>query len=155
MKNLMCFVMVAMLGLSMMPVSVSAAGNDTTGEPTLALSEILDLWRNENYARLFERTVPSPRLSREKFTEALSSASRKPACCWEKLQEVDLTDVSDRSATVRAKVGMEQRDGSTVFTTRHFKLKKVGVIWKIASADILSLSGSTKRSHYRRHGRAL
>jgi hypothetical protein len=39
---------------------------------------------------------------------------------------------------------MEVRGGSTEFQTRKFKLEKNDGIWKISTADILSLAGNRK-----------
>jgi hypothetical protein len=119
-------------------------------EPGRGFEEILDLWRDGKYDAVYERTIPSGKQSRESFVTKLSSADRKPACCWEKLQDVRVTEQDGRQATLRAKVGLEGKDGSTDFSTREFKLRKKDGVWKAAASDILSLSGKGKKSS-RRH----
>lgn len=115
-------------------------------EPGRGFEEILDLWRDGKYDAVYERTIPSGKQSRESFITKLSSADRKPACCWEKLQDVRVTEQDDRQATLHAKVGLEGKDGSTDFSTREFKLRKKDGVWKAAASDILSLSGKGKKS---------
>src|SRR5689334_458815 len=68
--------------------------------------QILDLWRDGRYAELYERTSGG-REGKERFAKRLAAAPRKPACCWEKLQQARVTLKSDRAATVRAKLGFE------------------------------------------------
>ena len=109
--------------------------------------EILDLWREGNYDRLYRRTNGG-RDSRETFARRLTEAPRKPACCWEKLQDPEITIVSDTMATIYGKVGLEGT-GSTTHQTRSFTLTRNGDIWQMSRSDIISLSGSAKkkRSH--------
>jgi hypothetical protein len=109
--------------------------------------EILDLWREANYSALYRRTTGG-RDSKEAFAKRLAEAPRKPACCWEKLQEPEISIVSDTMATIYGKVGLEGT-GNTTHQTRSFTLIRNGDTWQISRSDILSLSGATKkkRSH--------
>jgi hypothetical protein len=119
---------------------------EAQSEPGRGFEEILDLWRDGKYDAVYERTIPSGKQSRESFVAQLSSADRKPACCWEKLQDVRVTEQDERKATLHAKVGLEGKDGSTDFSTRQFKLRKKDGVWKAAASDILSLSGKGKKN---------
>lgn len=113
--------------------------------------EILDLWREGNYGTLYRRTTGG-RESKEAFAKRLAEAPRKPACCWEKLQDPEIAIVSDTMATIYGKVGLEGTD-STTHQTRTFTLTRTGDTWQASRSDILSLSGATKKkrsSHTRK-----
>lgn len=103
-------------------------------------SAALDLWRDGRYEELYERTGDNS-MTRERFVQLLSSASRRPACCWEKLQEVKVKATGSGRATIHAKVGLELPGSGTEYATRSFKLENEDGIWKMQAADILSLSG--------------
>jgi hypothetical protein len=146
---------VLMCGLAW-PVSAKTSHpqrREVQAEPGRGFEEILDLWRDGKYDAVYERTIPSGKQSRESFVTKLSSAERKPACCWEKLQDVRVTEQDDRQATLHAKVGLEGKDGLTDFSTRQFKLRKKDGVWKAAASDILSLSGNRKKSSRRHYPR--
>ncbi len=105
--------------------------------------EILDLWREGNYAALYRRTTGG-RESKETFAKRLAAAPRKPACCWEKLQDPEIAIVSDTMATIYGKVGLEGTD-QTTHQTRTFTLTRNGDTWQVSRSDILSLSGAGKK----------
>ena len=115
-------------------------------EAQRGFGEILDLWHEGRYAELYERTTTGGRSSKEQFVRKLSAASRKPACCWEKMQEVKISVKNDSTVSVRAKLGFEGDTAGTDFTTRAFKLiKEEDGVWRISQTDILSLAGATKK----------
>jgi hypothetical protein len=105
--------------------------------------EILELWRDGNYTALYRRTTGG-RESKEAFAKRLAEAPRKPACCWEKLQDPEVAIVSDTMATIYGKVGLEGTD-STAHQTRTFTLTRNGDTWQASRSDILSLSGAAKK----------
>lgn len=107
--------------------------------------EILDLWHDGKYDALSERTIVSGKLSKKNFISRLSTASRKPACCWEKIQEVVVTVKSDDTVNLRAKLGFEG-PGATEFMTKLFKLTKEDGVWKVSQSDILSLAGTARKT---------
>jgi hypothetical protein len=119
-------------------------------EARQGFEQILDLWRDGKYGELYERTISSGKETREHFAARLASSPLKPACCWEKMQDVKVSAKKEDKVTVRAKVGL-QRDTGTEFKTRSFKLVKEDGVWKISQADIFSLSGAAKK--VKRHGR--
>jgi len=124
---------------------------ETQTEPARGFEEILDLWRDGKLSELYDRTIQSGKQSKESFIARLSSSDRKPACCWEKLQEARVTSQDERKATLHAKVGIEAKDGSTEFITRQFKMQQDNEVWKVSMSDITSLYGSGKkktRKHY-------
>lgn len=112
-------------------------------EARLGFEEILDLWRDGRYADLYERGSGG-RQTRESFTARLSTAAYRPACCWEKMQDVLVSVKGDSSVVIRAKLGFEG-GGGTVFKTRSFKLEKEDGVWRIAQSDLLSLAGASKK----------
>ncbi|HJV64546.1 MAG TPA: hypothetical protein VJ550_02310 [Geomonas sp.] len=110
---------------------------------------ILDLWRDGRYNELFERTATS-RQSKEQFAKALASAPRRPACCWEKMQEARVSMSSERAATVRARLGFDRSIPGTEFVTRGVRLKKEDGVWMISQSDLYALAELTKkRSRYK------
>jgi hypothetical protein len=130
------------------PVSAKAIAQpdpNIRGEATRGFEEILDLWRDGNHEELYRRTTALGKQSKESFIKRLISCDRRPACCWEKMQDVEVAAKDASRVTVHAKVGMEVKDGSTEFQTRKFKLEKEDGIWKISTSDILSLAGNGKK----------
>lgn len=113
-------------------------------EAERGFAEILDLWRDGRYDELYERTLAGGKQTKEAFIGRMSSASLRPACCWEKLQEVRITMKNDESVVLRAKVGMEGSVGNS-FKTRDYRLVKEDGVWRIGQADLLSLSGAAKK----------
>jgi hypothetical protein len=102
---------------------------------------VLDLWRDGRYGELYKRTCATGRQSREAFIRRIAAAARRPACCWEKLQDVKVTVNKGNKATLHARVGLESSHGATEYCTRSFRLTKAGGSWKPALSDILSLAG--------------
>jgi hypothetical protein len=113
-------------------------------EAERGFAEILDLWRDGRYDELYDRTLAGGKQTKEGFIGRMTSASFRPACCWEKLQEVRVTLKNDESVVLRAKVGLEGSVGNS-FNTRDYRLVKEDGIWRIAQADLLSLSGAAKK----------
>lgn len=117
-------------------------------EARMALESILDLWRDGNYESLYERTSSTGGGSREAFARRLAGASRRPACCWEKMQEVRVTVHGSDVVSVRATFGLEGGPGGTDQVTRAIRLIREEGVWKASRADILALAGE-KRVTYR------
>ena len=105
--------------------------------------EILDLWREGRYDDLFERA--GGRESKELFARKLASAPRKPACCWQKMQDAQVSLKGERAAVVRAKLGFEGSVSGTEFLTRRISLKKEGGLWTISQSELFSLANFSKR----------
>ncbi|MGA7828342.1 MAG: hypothetical protein WCA04_11810 [Geobacteraceae bacterium] len=105
----------------------------------------LDLWRDGRYEELYERTYANGSRSRDRFIRKLAAATRKPACCWEKLQDVTVSKGSGKKATLHARVGLEDRFGTTEYSIRSFRMKWENGVWKPAMSDILSLAGKRGR----------
>jgi hypothetical protein len=117
-------------------------------EARQGFEQILDLWREGKYGDIYERTTLSGKETKERFTARLAAAPLKPACCWEKMQDVAVSVKSDSAVMVRAKVGLEG-SGGTEFKTRSFKLVRDEGVWKMSQADILTLSGAAKKKTHR------
>lgn len=122
-----------------------AKSSDIEGDARRSLEEILDIWRDGRYDSLYERTFNSGRHSKESFISKVKSASRKPACCWEKMQDVKVTVKNSDSAAIRAKLGLEAAGTGTEFSTKSYTLVKEDGVWKMSMSDILSLAGSSKK----------
>lgn len=113
-----------------------------------AFEEVLDLWRAGQYDELFERTRGNGRLAKEDFARRLERATLKPACCWQKVQNLSVHVENDDLAAVRATVGLE--GGPEIeFKTRTFKLYRERGRWRIGQTDILSLAGASKKKSRR------
>ncbi len=112
--------------------------------------EILDLWRSASYDELWQRTISTGRQSKESFVRRLSSSGHRPACCWEKMQDVTVTASDDRWATLQAKVGLEGTDGSMEYATKRFRMVYEDGLWKISMMDVLSLADKGKKKSRRR-----
>ena len=126
------------------PVTVtasSAAGHEVqAGEVRADLEKTLDLWRDGRYDAVYERVIEKGSHSKEYFVTHLAVAPRKPACCWEKLQEVRVSAKGSRQATFHARFGFDAGTG-TEFMTREVKLEKEDGIWKIKMSDLLTMAG--------------
>jgi hypothetical protein len=113
-------------------------------EAKAGFEKILDLWRDGKLEEVYERTTLGGKQTKEQFVARLAAAQMRPACCWEKLQEVKVVVKGDSAVTIRAKLGFEGI-GATEFKTRSFKLVKEEGVWCIAQSDLLSLAGATKK----------
>jgi hypothetical protein len=113
-------------------------------EARQGFEQILDLWREGKYDAVYERTVSSGKETKERFSAKLAGAPLKPACCWEKMQDVTVSAKGDSAVMVRAKVGLEGGMKSES-KTRSFKLVKEDGVWKMSQTDILTLSGAAKK----------
>ncbi|MBI5657020.1 MAG: hypothetical protein HZC44_09520 [Geobacter sp.] len=114
-----------------------------------AFEEILDLWRAGKYDELYERTRGNGKVAKEDFARRLERATLKPACCWQKVQNLSVHVESDDLASIRATVGLE--GGPEIeFKTRTFKLYREKGRWCIGQTDILSLAGTSKKKSRRK-----
>lgn len=102
--------------------------------------ELLDLWRGESYEALYHRLVHSSGSDIMKFADQMNHSGRKPACCWEKLQDVSTTYVDGSRVDLSARLGIEVEGVGTRFVTRTFSLVKEGGVWKIPEADVIFLA---------------
>jgi hypothetical protein len=108
-----------------------------------SFEQILDLWRDGRYDDLYERTQRSGKTAKEDFGRKLENGTYKPACCWQKMQDVSVHLENDAFAVVRAKIGLE--NGSDVtYKTRSYKLVREGDAWRISQSDLFSLAGAKK-----------
>jgi hypothetical protein len=114
------------------------------GEARKGFEQILDLWRDGKYGELYDRTTGSGKESRERFADRLADAPLKPACCWEKMQDVTVIARHADTVTIRARIGLEGGMGSE-YRTRSFRLVREDGVWKASRSDILELSGGAKK----------
>jgi hypothetical protein len=122
------------------------------GEALKGFEQILDLWRDGRFAELYDRTTGGGKESRERFAARLSGAPLKPACCWEKMQDVTVSAKHADAVTVRARIGLEGGMGSE-YRTRSFQLVREDGVWKASRSDILALSGDAKKKKRRTNWR--
>lgn len=111
-----------------------------TEEARQGFDEILDLWRAWSYDELYDRVIPAAGSDRWYFVDQLNHSARRPACCWEKIQEVTVVYLDDVTVLLTAKLGIEVEGFGTRFVTRTFRLVKKNGVWKLPEADILSLA---------------
>jgi hypothetical protein len=117
-----------------------AAREQVKAEARRGFEEILDLWRGESYDALYSRLVHSSRSDFGVFADQMNHSGRKPACCWEKLQDVTATYISHTRVDLSVKLGIEVEGVGTRFVTRTFSLVKDGWAWKIPESDVISLA---------------
>jgi hypothetical protein len=106
---------------------------------------ILDLWRNGRYNELYERTYSTGKQTKESFTRKISTAERRPVCCWDKIQDVRVSSKNGTNASLHARIGLEGTGTATDYCTRTFRLRKDDGVWKASESDILSLAGGSGR----------
>lgn len=119
-----------------------APAEDLQAEAERALGLALDLWRDGQYAQLYDRTRGGDE-TRESFARRLAAARLRPACCWEKMQDVSVRLNGDAVAVIKARLGFEGR-GDTEYKTRSLKLVKEDDVWLLSRSDIFSLAGGRK-----------
>ena len=120
--------------------TVGADGSSAATEARQGFEEILDLWREENYEGLFARLEHPPDKGWEYFAHRIVYASRLPACCWEKLQEVKTAEVDADTVIINARVGLEVEGVGTRFVVREFTLRRSGGVWRLPMQVILDLA---------------
>jgi hypothetical protein len=128
--------------------SLNMANNELQGEAQKGFEQILDLWRDGKYGELFDRTTGSGRETRERFAARLAEAPLKPACCWEKMQDVKVSAGQSGVVTIRARIGLEG-GMVTEYRTCSFKLLKDEGVWKVSRSEIMALSGDAKKKKRR------
>lgn len=132
---LACLLMVMVAG------SVAAeTGRETAAAAQQGFEEILDLWRAENYEELYTRLEHPPDKGWPYFAQRIVYASRLPACCWEKLQDVRVTVVDPDTVLINAKVGFEVEGIGTRFVVRNFTLRRRNGVWQLPLSLILDLA---------------
>lgn len=140
-----CLLIVCMLaGWTMVGGAWAADPNmvreQAKAEALRGFEEILDLWRGDNYDALYARLVHSPGSDAWKFADQLNHSGRRPACCWEKLQDVTVTVVDQGRVDIFARLGIEVEGVGTRFVTRTFSLVKQGGVWRLPEADVITLA---------------
>jgi len=124
-------------------VSTAAADDISAGEVRQDVEKTLDLWRDGRYEEVYSRVIAGSH-TKEYFISHLASAPRRPACCWEKLQEVRVSRRDEWRATLHGKLGLDAGTGIE-FMTRQLKLEKDGEVWKMTMSDVLALAGTGKK----------
>jgi len=118
----------------------NSAQEQLKAEARRGFEEILDLWRGESYDALYYRLVHSSGSDISRFLDQMNHSGRKPACCWEKLQDVSMTYLDPKRVELSARLGIEVEGVGTRFVTRTFSLVKEGGVWRIPESDVISLA---------------
>jgi len=139
-KIIFIAVSVYILSICICGTSMSFNPAEVEDSARQGLVQILDLWRTEDYEKLYTHLIHPPEQGWDYFAGRIVYASRIPACCWEKLQEVRVTAISSDRAVINAKVGLEVEGVGTRFVTRDLELERIDGIWKVPMRDILDLS---------------
>jgi hypothetical protein len=143
----LCLLFCGFAGVGAAGATGTEAGNN---EVRRDFETILDLWRDGRFAELYDRTYAAGSRSRESFLRKISLADRRPACCWEKMQEVKVTVSGAGTATLHARIGLERTGTETDSCTRSFRMKRESGVWKASLSDILSLAGTSRKKSSRR-----
>jgi hypothetical protein len=109
-------------------------------EASQALSDILDLWRNEQFGQLYLHTNKRENHDEYFFLGKMVNSLRKPACCWEKLRDVKAAYVSRDRVILIATIGLEMDGVGPQYVTQSFSLSRENGIWKIPMQTILTLA---------------
>jgi hypothetical protein len=131
--------------LSVLPGGVTGRTVATEDEARQGFEQILDLWRGEDYEGLFARLDHPAGQGWGYFAERIVYASRIPACCWEKIQEVGVVVLDENRVVLTAKVGLEVAGVGTRFVTKEFRLRRVAGVWKLPMHEILDLSAYNRQ----------
>lgn len=147
MKKMLC---AALMLILFAPLPVPGEGGAAAEAEVLRqFSQILDLWRDGRYEELYERTATGGKGSKEGFAKRLGSAPRRPACCWEKMQDPKVT-LKGETALVRARLGFEGSVAGTEYVTKSVKLKRENGLWQISQSELFTLGNLVKkRARYR------
>jgi len=146
--------LVALISLLVaMPASARQEGADSDAvkaDAVRAFEQILDLWREGDYGRLYDKTTVNGKDTKESFSKKMAGASLKPSCCWEKMQDVSVHIKSPTSVVIRAKIGLDS-PVEMEYKTKSFKLTNEFGQWRIARSEILSLAEAVKTKKSRAH----
>ena len=136
--------------LSLLLSGVSSADAETAASVLeQSMSETLDLWREGRYEQLYERLSHRGKTSREQFVARMRDSARRPACCWQKMENFRVLNEKRTEATVHVKIGLEGTPSPVQSATRDFKLSHDSQIWKMRLTDVFDLAGAgTKKSRH-------
>jgi len=114
-----------------------------------SISDTLDLWREGRYEQLYEQLSHRGKTSREQFVARMRNSARRPACCWQKMENFRVLNEKRTEATVHVKIGLEGTPSPVESSTRDFKLSHDSQTWKMRLNDVLDLAGvSGKKSRH-------
>ena len=137
---------VMLLVALLLPVKTSFA-ETSAGVLEQAMSETLDLWREGNYEKLFERLAHRGKTSKEQFVKRMRDASAKPVCCFQKMENFKMLNEKRTEATVYVKIGLEGGPHAPASSTREFKLTHEEDVWKMQLNDVFSLARVTAKKN--------
>jgi hypothetical protein len=132
--------LVCLLQVAVAAPVVAETELETGAAAQQGFEEILDLWRAERYEELYARLEHTPDKGWPYFAERIVYASRLPACCWEKLQDVQVTVTDPNTVTINAKVGFEAEGFGVRFVVRDFTLRRRNGVWQLPMQLILELA---------------
>jgi hypothetical protein len=141
--SMSCIICVSLAAFTASAAPAEKSGGLAVAEAQQALSDILDLWRGEQFEELYQRTIQGGDHGEYYFLEKMVNSLRKPACCWEKLKDVKAAYVSPDRVILIATVGMEMDGAGTRYITQSFSLSRVDGVWKVPMETIISLADSS------------
>lgn len=106
-----------------------------------SMSETLDLWREGRYEQLYERLSHRGKTSREQFVARMRDSARRPACCWQKMENFRVLSEKRTEATVHVKIGLEGTPSPVESSTRDFRLSHDAQTWKMRLNDVFDMAG--------------
>lgn len=141
---------IAAIMLSSMLLGMSSAFAETpTSVLEQSVSDTLDLWREGRYEQLYDQLSHRGKTSREQFVARMRNSARRPACCWQKMENFKVLNEKRTEATVHVKIGLEGTPSPVESSSRDFKLSHDSQTWKMRLNDVLDLAGvSGKKSRH-------
>ena len=135
---------------SMLLLGMSSAFAETPASVLeQSVSDTLDLWRDGRYEQLYEQLSHRGKTSREQFVARMRNSARRPACCWQKMENFRVLNEKRTEATVHVKIGLEGTPSPVESSSRDFKLSHDSQTWKMRLNDVLDLAGvSGKKSRH-------
>ena len=135
---------------SMLLLGMSSAFAETPASVLeQSVSDTLDLWREGRYEQLYEQLSQRGKTSREQFVARMRNSARRPACCWQKMENFRVLNEKRTEATVHVKIGLEGTPSPVESSSRDFKLSHDSQTWKMRLNDVLDLAGvSGKKSRH-------
>lgn len=136
-------VIVLILLLNFMFCDISSTYAETAASVLQqSMSDTLDLWREGRYEQLYERLSHRGKTSKEQFVARMRDSARRPACCWQKMENFKVLNEKRTEATVYVKIGLEGTPSPVESVTRDFKLSHDSQSWKMQLSDIFDLAGA-------------
>ena len=122
----------------------SFAGTDQEA----AVAQVMELWRKENYATLYDNLADRKKFSREEFSTLMGTSPIKPACCHRQIKKFQVMSETSKTSNVYVTIGLDGTGSDSV--TKEFSLVKIDGQWYMKLSEVLKMAKIRKaKSHYR------